>query len=78
MYRKIPFSTWIYYQKNADTERYRAELINSAWLLVHKQLDYPTNPQTTVPDPDPYVLGLPDLHPDPLATSTDPDPSLFS
>ncbi len=33
---------------------------------------------TSVPDPDPMFLGLPDPHPDPLVTSTDPYPSLFS
>jgi hypothetical protein len=30
------------------------------------------NVTSSVLDPDPYVLGLPDPHPDPLVTSTDP------
>ncbi len=35
--------------------------------------------KNSVVDPDPYVFGLPDLHPDPLVTSTDPapDPSII-
>jgi hypothetical protein len=28
-------------------------------------------------DPDPYVFGLPDPHPDLLVTSTDSDPSII-
>jgi hypothetical protein len=35
---------------------------------------------SSVGDPDSYVFGLQDPHPDPLVTSTDPapDPSIFN
>jgi hypothetical protein len=31
----------------------------------------------SVVDPDPYVLGILDPHPDPLVTSTDPAPDFY-
>jgi hypothetical protein len=45
---------------------------------------WPTDPPSSVGDPDPHVLGLPSpdplvrgADPDPLVRGADPDPSLF-